>query len=495
MIAALTASLLAAAPAAPIEAQAWSAVSHRFEAALRSTPTRDAALDAAARVLAARALLTSASEAAELMALTTALSEAGGFDTTPRALVLRGDPVAEPLAAIEKQEGLTAEPATHAGVGVALGADRSAICILLAERRIELQPFPHAFARPPQGPVNLCGRLSDSLSSASVFVTRPGGEIDQLPMRRKGDQVCAAVPLGALGRHVVEVLGRGERGPQVAALFFVQVGPAQAASDRQVEPEPERPDEAAAAVAAHIEALRRAHAVGSLRRDPTLDAVAQAYAQRLATEGFFTHVAPDGQDLQGRLRAAGYAWEAAGENLGLASGPLAAHFSIEHSPGHRKNLVDPAFTALGVGLARNAAHQQLLVEVLASPAAAGASPLATAYQSLEQSRKAKGLGALQRDATLEALAQSWAQRALTEDTPRSSIGGEKLSDKVFAAREDLSFATVDFFVADSPGAVRESKNAQDTRASLVGIGVVKGTSTRYGAGRYWLAVIYAARRP
>ena len=36
----------------------------------------------------------------------------------------------------------------------------------------------------------------------------------------------------------------------------------------------------------------------------------------------------------------------------MASGPLAAHTAIGESPGHRKNLLDPAFERVGFGLAR-----------------------------------------------------------------------------------------------------------------------------------------------
>ena len=84
-----------------------------------------------------------------------------------------------------------------------------------------------------------------------------------------------------------------------------------------------------------------------------------AYAKRMAYELFFAHVAPDGTDVRARLKAASYRYQSAGENLGMASGPLAAHFGIEHSPGHRRNLMEPCYTVAGVGT-RDAAFVYLL---------------------------------------------------------------------------------------------------------------------------------------
>lgn len=495
MSAALVVTLLAAAPGAT-EQTAWHTVVDRFETVGRNTPVRDPALDTAAKTLAALALDRTAAQAAELLTLTQAVSESGGWDPTPRALVLKGEPAGEPLQALAKHEQLTSEPASHAGLAVATKGEVTAIVVLLADRRIELQRFPRAFAKPPKVPLELCGRLLFPLTSATAFVTRPNGAVESAPVTMRGEQHCAQFSLPSLGRHVVELLGRGDRGPQVAALFFVQVGPPDAPESIARLKEPATPQAAAKAVAGRINELRRAHGSQPLQRDPELDTVAQRYAERLATENFFAHVSPDGQDLKGRLSAAGYGWTAAGENLGLASGPLAAHFSIEHSPGHRKNLLDPSYTHLGLGLARNGQNQLLLVEVLATPTPASKlGPVEAAYEALAAGRRAKNLPPVTRDVSLEALAQTWASRALQADTPRSTLDGERLHDRVFASREDLTTATVDFFVADAPGAVKDSKNAADPQHQLVGIGLVQGDSAKFGAGRYWVAVIYASRRP
>ncbi len=486
--------LAALGPATELEAAASATLAQQFERVGRSNPILDPALTRAARALAARALDTSANQAAELLTLTAAMSEAGGFDATPRALVLRGSPSTEPMLALTQRDDLTAEPCSHLGIGAIKRGDLAAIVILFAERRMDLSAFPRSFVRIPAAPQKLCAQLYEPFKTAEVFVTRPGGQVDRFPARPTGNSVCAAIEFPTEGRHTLEVLARGDKGPQVAALFFVQVGTVASKEGPMAEREPNTPEESRSRVLLRINALRGASGQKSVGRDFELDGVAQAYAERLANENFFAHVAPDGADLKSRLTAAGYRYTSAGENLGLANGPLAAHFSIEHSPGHRKNLLDPIYTQAGIGVAKNSLNQTLLVEVFATSATARSDedPTLEAATAIREARKRKGLRPLLRTSVLDALATSHARRALELDTPKAKLPGENLHERVFTARDDLQSASVDFFVTDSPSLVNDSKNLFDPRATLVGIGVAKGDSPTYGTAKFWLVIIYAS---
>ncbi len=491
MLAAVVAYLLAATDPT---AAARAAVMNEFEHKGRSNPQPDAALDQAARELAQKALDTSAAEAADLLALTAALSRAGGYDATPRALLLRGSPAEEPLKSLRARHDLADEPVTHLGVGTAQRGEQVAICVLLAERRAELEPFPRLLpSKPP--PQKLCATLKDGYASVDLFVTRPDGVVEKQPMRHLGEphHVCSPVPLGGDGRYTLELLARGEAGPQVAALFFVEVGKKASADAASAFKEPKEPEEGKGAVATSINHLREGFGLSQLKRDAELDSVAQAYAERLAKENFFAHVAPDGDDLKSRLRRAGYVYRTAGENLGLASGPLAAHFSIEHSPGHRKNLLEPAYTQLGVGLTKNAQGQTIVVEVLAAPGdgMAQQDPLDAAYDALDRWRGAHHLPALKRTPLLERLATTHARRARELDRPSAKLPGENLHERVFAARDDIDSAAVDVYVSEDPSGITDSKNLAQASNELVGVGLAQGDSAIYGPNRFFVVVVYA----
>ncbi len=83
-----------------------------------------------------------------------------------------------------------------------------------------------------------------------------------------------------------------------------------------------------------------------------LAAAAQAYAARMANEGFFSHTAPDGSTMDQRITTAGYSWSSCGENIAYGSAtPDAVMQAWMNSSGHRANLLGASYQDLGVGLA------------------------------------------------------------------------------------------------------------------------------------------------
>lgn len=94
---------------------------------------------------------------------------------------------------------------------------------------------------------------------------------------------------------------------------------------------------------ARVNSLRASVGVGPLTLDPNLSSLAQAWAQHMADAGAISH-APD---LSAGVTSA---WTKLGENVG--SGPDTAHIfnAFVKSAGHYANLVDPAFTNIGIGV-------------------------------------------------------------------------------------------------------------------------------------------------
>ncbi len=483
-------TLLSAAPSKPALERT---VRDRFEAVGRTAPPIDAALSRAADELARRVLSHGVEDATSLLRVTAAISRQTGWDPNPVVVALRAS--TETIAAELAKQDLGSEPTSHVGLGLAIGPERSAIIVLLARRRMELSPFPRAFAK-PTGLQKLCGTLAEPLQTAELFVTRPEGAVERLPMKPEGAQLCASLDFRSMGRHAVEVLGTGPRGPEVTALLFVDVGAVHPDAEDAL-PEPPDAKSARATLLARINALRLQMGLQAVQPDAELEAVAQSWAQRLADEGFFSHIAPDGSTLKQRLAAAGYKFSAAGENLGLSSGPLAAHFGIEHSPGHRNNLLEPAHRRLGLGLAKRSDGLEVLVEVLAAPVSTveEKDPLGSVYASIAAERKRRKLPPLVTSPVLESLAQAHVRQALAKDIPRAEIPGTpKLHDRAFDLMDELSSVSVDVFISDTPKLGPESKNLGVPANRVVGVGLVKGDSERFGPGRYWIVVIYGITR-
>jgi uncharacterized protein YkwD len=368
--AALWFSIAALAPS-DLEVRAAQHVTKEFERVGRRAPAQDASLARAARVLARKALSSSATEAVEMASVSEAMADAEGYDPGPQATIVRGSPLDHALASFLGRTDFNLEPASRMGVAAAVKGEQAAIVALLAQRRAELKRFPRTVAKKGTS-ADLCGELVPPLHSASAYVTQPTGKVEKVPLSlERGSEFCARIEFPSVGRYWLEVIGQGRQGPEVAALFPVDVGGSIRQDSPNRQAEPSNLGDAKRAIVERINAVRKIYGVAPLEPDPTLNAVAQAYAERMGKENFFAHAGPDGSDLRARLEGAGYRYGAAAENLGLAGGPIAAHFSIERSPGHRRNLIEGAFTHVGVGVAlvnRSGRAQALVTEVFARPA-------------------------------------------------------------------------------------------------------------------------------
>ena len=89
----------------------------------------------------------------------------------------------------------------------------------------------------------------------------------------------------------------------------------------------------------------------SVALDETLAAVAEAHSVDQAEMGRMTHTGSDGSDLGDRVDRAGYAWTAIGENVAWndrsAEQVMAGWLA---SDGHCRNIMNPVYVELGVGL-------------------------------------------------------------------------------------------------------------------------------------------------
>ncbi|MFL5893535.1 MAG: CAP domain-containing protein [Thermoleophilaceae bacterium] len=114
-----------------------------------------------------------------------------------------------------------------------------------------------------------------------------------------------------------------------------------------------------AAVVCLVNRQRRLHGVRPLEEQSALDAAAQAQAADVVRRRFWSHVNPDGKAPRARIEAAGYPHSPLiGENLAWGSRSEATPVRIVtgwlHSPEHRRVMLEPRFTEIGVGLALGA---------------------------------------------------------------------------------------------------------------------------------------------
>jgi len=89
-----------------------------------------------------------------------------------------------------------------------------------------------------------------------------------------------------------------------------------------------------------------------LHMDERLRQLARQHSRDMLVRGYFAHDGPEGHSPFDRLRAAGVRFHAAGENLAFAPTVEVAHSGLMNSPGHRANLLNPAYHRAGIAALR-----------------------------------------------------------------------------------------------------------------------------------------------
>lgn len=87
-----------------------------------------------------------------------------------------------------------------------------------------------------------------------------------------------------------------------------------------------------------------------VKADPETAVVSRKHSADMLARGYFSHDTPEGKSPFDRLRAEYVVFRAAGENLALAQNLSTAHQGLMNSPGHRANILRPAFGRLGIGI-------------------------------------------------------------------------------------------------------------------------------------------------
>jgi uncharacterized protein YkwD len=111
-----------------------------------------------------------------------------------------------------------------------------------------------------------------------------------------------------------------------------------------------------------VNATRAEHRLPTLVHDARLDAIALDVAQQMAARHYFGHTDPNGVTFADRLHASGYRFRFAAENMAFDQDESHANAALLHSPGHYRNIVDPAARRLGTAVVGVGEGQVFFVE-------------------------------------------------------------------------------------------------------------------------------------
>ncbi len=121
------------------------------------------------------------------------------------------------------------------------------------------------------------------------------------------------------------------------------------------------------ALLALVNQERQQVGLSALVLDEQLNQAAQRQAEDLARRGSLSHRGTEGSTMQTRIEDAGYSWSAIGENIAMGqTSPQTVMDSWMGSSGHRQNILNPAFSELGVGYV-DGGDRKYWVQLFATP--------------------------------------------------------------------------------------------------------------------------------
>ena len=166
--------------------------------------------------------------------------------------------------------------------------------------------------------------------------------------------------------------------------------------------------------------------------DAPLNNLAQLHSEDMVNRNYFGHVNPDGQTPDDRRITLGIQ-TAVGENLAQSPTVLYTHYGLMRSGIHRKNIMDPKWTMVGIGIAQNSS-QLFSTEEFSTNPLTEIDLIGIENRILEKIngvRSAKGIPLIEMDAALSSTADSWsAKMAVQKFFAFVSPDGESLSDVV-----------------------------------------------------------------
>jgi uncharacterized protein YkwD len=207
---------------------------------------------------------------------------------------------------------------------------------------------------------------------------------------------------------------------------------------------------------------------------------ARKHAEEMAQRDQLAHQFPGEPGMRDRIAATALRFNASGENV--ASGPTVSGINEEwmHSPGHRANILDPKYNAIGVALVRGAAGFYAVTDFAHALPALSASDLEDAVaNAINQTTIRKKLPRLARQQDPEL------RRYACDMARKDSVNANSLLEWLGVS---ASLAFTDPDPANFGSHFRNLANIATSKAFAVGACFAR--SNTYPEGTNWVVVAF-----
>jgi uncharacterized protein YkwD len=363
--------------------------------------------------------------------------------------------------------------------------------VVMFDDVVQLDP-PLPRSLPQGGSATVSGHVEGTYKNLKLQVVDPVGKLTTTPL--EGQKFSAPIACGDRpGKMLVQINGEGESGDSRLANLPIDCGGQPATQVALAAPQtgPIDPPQAEKEIAASINQQRTTAGLKPLNVSVPLSDIARSMSEHQVagkplSGGDLSKMIKEKEVSAGAINASGA--------MAFSSDEAAAKLS--DNPSDRANQMSPEVTDLGLGVAKGnevGGKPTIMVSVLYVKTLPPADPVAVKaklYEAIGKKRADANLEALQKDDTLEGVAQAYADAAAK--VPTGQVPRDQESD-ILGPLYKHAMVVNQFggWVPDEPNALLQVGDQPSVvgKSKLVGVGVALGKSDRFGKNSIFMMVL------
>jgi uncharacterized protein YkwD len=428
-----------------------------------------------------------ASKAPSYVRVSAEAHRVGLVEPTPEIWLASAGKGSELLDAIKEaiEEASAPKRLTHCGGAAISDGPRTVVALAFSSRVLSLER--DVPARLEVGDtLRLEGELTRGYREPTLAVTAPNGQVSRIPLGQQ-TKIAHGLALAARGEHAIELLAEGPNGISVVANFPVAVGvPPRVGQAKEEEgPLEQNAEQVERALEQMIARERKALGLTPLVIDTRLERIAKAHSDDMVAHHFIAHTSKRTGEAPDRVAAAGLTASVVLENIGRGYSASEIHRGLMESPGHRANVLHPDARELGIGVTAESEGERLafvateLFAKLARTVSTADAPKLI-VEAIAEKRKAQRLPSLLVDATLNAAAQSAAERVARDPTLDHNVLLDEATRSVKKPPRGLRKLGAALLIATDIDQVVSGQRLLEQQLKWLGVGVARSASTPNG---------------
>ena len=223
---------------------------------------------------------------------------------------------------------------------------------------------------------------------------------------------------------------------------------------------------------------RHSRGLGTLVFDERLQLAARKHSLLMAQRNEVEHVLAGEPKLNSRLNAVGLRYDVSGENVAHTANAARAHVALMNSPGHRANILDPQYNAIGIGVVSTPMGIYVTEDFARRVASATVEEAEDrTAANLNRLRKSAGMPSLRRISAPELRRAACDMAKADRLNPRAGLFNSRVSNSV-------AFTAID--LTQVPNSLERLKS---TPASGFSVGACYQASASNENAVFWILVV------